>query len=628
MLIYMVVFRLEISDDFDFPKAFQHYSAPGYKERQDTAETKLSYASVLSTAAVTSSQEEATKFNSTEPIQAQVAEHRGLRVLDDITLESLEFKDILLAAADMEVIKQKSGKEKEKTPDIEPSPGPSKCLNDSTETPYKPVPSCDAKPVFERAGSARPKSHSPTSHMPSAIHFFSGNPCVEVTKGILHIYKDSERTSLDEGVARSEMICLLGVPASHTIHDLLMFAAPMSSSSTIEYMRIIRCSIPNQYMVLLKFTDQKSADEFYTHFNNRPFNSIEPDICHLVYVAKVEIMKESEGATLPVPGLLELPTCPVCLERMDESVDGVLTVLCNHSFHTSCLAKWGDTSCPVCRYSQTPEEVADNHCMKCGSNESLWICLICGHVGCGRYVGLHAYRHFQDTNHTYAMQLGNNRVWDYAGDNYVHRLVQNKSDGKLVEVDEGGNVVQDEKLDSLTLEYTYLLTTQLESQRQYFEEKMEETIKEAEERVLEAKERWKKVNFEREVLARQLTDINKEKQSLDKKCSHYHERLSKSLCQLKEEQQMNTCLRDNQQLWQNKVTALENKLKDSLAVKDKEVRDLQDQLRDIMFYLEAQQKLSNNTEVSQEEIQEGQVIVGAAAAQASPTGKRSRKKQR
>ena len=26
-------------------------------------------------------------------------------------------------------------------------------------------------------------------------------------------------------------------------------------------------------------------------------------------------------------------------------------------------------SCPVCRYCQTPEEVADNRCMKCGSQE-------------------------------------------------------------------------------------------------------------------------------------------------------------------------------------------------------------------------------------------------------------------
>ena len=33
------------------------------------------------------------------------------------------------------------------------------------------------------------------------------------------------------------------------------------------------------------------------------------------------------------------------------------------------------------------------------------------------------------------MQLGNSRVWDYVGDNFVHRLLQNKADGKLVEVE-------------------------------------------------------------------------------------------------------------------------------------------------------------------------------------------------
>ena len=39
------------------------------------------------------------------------------------------------------------------------------------------------------------------------------------------------------------------------------------------------------------------------------------------------------------------------------------------------------------------------------------------------------------------MQLGNNRVWDYAADNYVHRLIQNKTDGKLIQMDEGGRMV-------------------------------------------------------------------------------------------------------------------------------------------------------------------------------------------
>jgi len=50
------------------------------------------------------------------------------------------------------------------------------------------------------------------------------------------------------------------------------------------------------------------------------------------------------------------------------------------------------------------------------------------------------------------MELGSSRVWDYAGDNYVHRLVQNKADGKLVEVNEQNAGEQEEKIDALNLE--------------------------------------------------------------------------------------------------------------------------------------------------------------------------------
>lgn len=50
-----------------------------------------------------------------------------------------------------------------------------------------------------------------------------------------------------------------------------------------------------------------------------------------------------------------------------------------------------------------------------------------------RYVNEHARLHYKETMHAYAMELQTCRVWDYAGDVYVHRLVQNKGDGKLVE---------------------------------------------------------------------------------------------------------------------------------------------------------------------------------------------------
>ena len=56
------------------------------------------------------------------------------------------------------------------------------------------------------------------------------------------------------------------------------------------------------------------------------------------------------GNLPPPPGTTELPSCPVCLERLDYHVSGIITTVCNHQFHSECLQKWGDTSCPVCRY--------------------------------------------------------------------------------------------------------------------------------------------------------------------------------------------------------------------------------------------------------------------------------------
>lgn len=172
-----------------------------------------------------------------------------------------------------------------------------------------------------------------------------------------------------------------------TCHDLLRFTAPCHQD--VRHFRILRDGSPNQYMALITFksaviifneldllhilillyynitfymTFQNAATEFYGSFNGTPYNSFEPDvICHMVFVYSVEVTYNA----MPLSGHTELPLCPVCLERMDESVDGILTILCNHTFHASCLAKWGDTSCPVCRYAQTPESFADSYCMEC-----------------------------------------------------------------------------------------------------------------------------------------------------------------------------------------------------------------------------------------------------------------------
>lgn len=67
-------------------------------------------------------------------------------------------------------------------------------------------------------------------------------------------------------------------------------------------------------------------------------------------------------------------------------------------------------------------------CADCGSPQSLWICLICGHAGCKDDGLNHALLHYKDTSHPYALEIETQRVWDYVGDGYANY----SNHGKLV----------------------------------------------------------------------------------------------------------------------------------------------------------------------------------------------------
>ena len=45
----------------------------------------------------------------------------------------------------------------------------------------------------------------------------------------------------------------------------------------------------------------------------------------------------------------------------------------------------------------------------------------------------HAFQHYEQTLHAYALDTENQHVFDFAGGGYVHRLLQNIEDGKIVE---------------------------------------------------------------------------------------------------------------------------------------------------------------------------------------------------
>ena len=344
-----------------------------------------------------------------------------------------------------------------------------------------------------------------------------------------------------------------------------------------------------------------SADALYIEFNGKPYSSMDTERCVVLFVKDILFLDESSAGCIgwnggsnstvakgksprgaPISfagdGHTELPSCPVCLERLDTSVTGIMTTICNHSFHCRCLSDWPDSSCPVCRYTQMPEAEQTGGCMHCGEPEDLWMCLVCGFMGCGRYRSQHALQHFRDSGHSFSIELLTQRVWDYTGDNYVHRLVANKVDGKLVELPEGQKSKSEEdaklqdalvgsKLDSVLHEYNDMLTRTLDDQRRFFEDRMTSMQQQWEAESKSLKEEVARKD-------RLLQDVERklrERKSEDKKVLVLSERLKKAWEEAEFHKQCNASLTENQEALHAKLQAA--------AIKDEQIQELREQVR-------------------------------------------------
>ncbi|KAL4855291.1 BRCA1-associated protein [Chlorella vulgaris] len=456
-----------------------------------------------------------------------------------------------------------------------------------------------------------------------------------------------EAQHVDLPAGRNPQLCILALPADMGFAELCTFMGAYFQH--VRDMRLVRREGRSSVcLVLLRFGAQQAADDFYRDFNGRPFCSLEPELlCRLVYVKEVECQPSAEeaGSRLGAEPLLaetsaakqlsssgvgggggapagttELPTCPVCLERLDEHISGIVTTVCNHRFHNECLRRWGDTSCPVCRYCQH-SNVTTSHCSTCNTSADLWICLICGHVGCGRYRGSHAAEHWQSSGHGYALELETQRVWDYVNDSYVHRLIQSKTDGKIVEVpspaqhsrpgcsarpmsaglagtsDCGsehcyGDPEMEEamvlsKLDAMATEYNHLLVTQLESQRQYFEGLLVRQRAEAEAEAEAAGSEAAAAAVDAAAARAAAAESERRRRQADSKLADVTGRLQRAEEERLFLKQLNDTLLANQKEYQVRLKAAEEQLGQTTAAKDAAIRDLEEQVRDLMVFLEA-----------------------------------------
>ncbi|TVY14399.1 RING finger protein ETP1-like [Lachnellula arida] len=365
-----------------------------------------------------------------------------------------------------------------------------------------------------------------------------GGKNTEVGWGVVHLYRDGEETprlgmgvevyTAGEKEGEGEdctTLCIPAVPGYFTASDFLGFVGE-KTREMVSHFRMVMTGRMNRYLVLMKFRDSGEAARWRSDFDGKVFNSMEPETCHVTFIKSITFQTPTSSrpntsfpelshdpftpstSTFlkpfppPTPSLVELPTCPVCLERMDDTT-GLLTILCQHVFHCACLQKWKGSGCPVCRHTNPSLSLSNptsntypydpsnppfgsgeaSLCSVCDCTDDLWICLICGAVGCGRYKGGHAKEHWKDSAHNFALEIETQHVWDYADDMWVHRLIRDKGDGKVVDVgfpparerDGSGrgrdmDMVPAEKLERIGMEYTHLLSSQLESQRVYFEE--------------------------------------------------------------------------------------------------------------------------------------------------------------
>ncbi|PIA30398.1 hypothetical protein AQUCO_05600084v1 [Aquilegia coerulea] len=361
-------------------------------------------------------------------------------------------------------------------------------------------------------------------------------------------------------VGRKPLVCVLNVPNHMTYADFCQFCA--SFIQHILEMRIVRNDgMEDRYSILIRFDDQQSADNFYRHFNGSRFSSMEVEVCRILFTVDVQYTGSIEHAQTSPVSSTEQPSCPVCLERLDQDLGGILTTICNHSFHCSCISKWTDSSCPVCRYCQQQPESST----------------------CKVYKEGHAIRHWKETQHCYSLELDTQRVWNYVEDNYVHRLIQSKTDGKLVELNSRcihgddncricgcsadfgiSETLLDSKVEAIVNEYNDLLRSQLESQKIYFESLLLEAREETEKEISEAVK--KVIRSKVQKMQAKLDKCMKEKK--------FHDDIKENLDK-------------NVKMLKDKKEATEERERKVLRYKDEKIQVLEETLRDLMSHLEA-----------------------------------------
>ena len=235
------------------------------------------------------------------------------------------------------------------------------------------------------------------------------------------------------------------------------------------------------------------------------------------------------------------------------------------------------------------------------------------------------------------MDIDTQRVWDYVGDGYVHRLIQDKSDAKLEELPSRTSLASDyagdgggmpshadelraqAKLDDIEVEYTHLLRSQLESQRLYFEEKIAQAADKASQASRVAEDSMvscTQLRAEFDALSSAHATLSKDTMpSLERDNTRLERRAEKASSTARamekawrEEKTMNESL-------MQRISHLEADVAASKTRNDELQRlnaDLDDQNRDLACFISGSDKIARLNEEDREDVAQGTVSLGEA----------------
>eukprot|EP00035_Acanthoeca_spectabilis_P015039 m.295717 g.295717 ORF g.295717 m.295717 type:complete len:713 (-) comp16272_c0_seq1:237-2375(-) len=281
------------------------------------------------------------------------------------------------------------------------------------------------------------------------------------------------------GETAGQLVCLyalsnsVGDPESALSSILEPFAAAVECC--------VVCAEPElaQAIVLIWFMTSAAGLDFVATMNGQPFDRDRAsEQCHAMVLTDLVVGASAAAVSRGLDQCFEIPRCPVCLERLDETVGPTLLQPLTRGALAPCWRRIWE-KCRVCTLlrGQAPRTDRDpsrevssadldrrtgvSHlharalhgtaCTRCGEPSRLWACMVCAYVGCSRpqygadtepetsgaAVGGaggaeatganqrrngHMLEHWLGTGgrHNLAVDLGSQWVWDYQRDGFVH----------------------------------------------------------------------------------------------------------------------------------------------------------------------------------------------------------------